>query len=76
MEKIKDFIIMCLSSDKNILITAIVLVFSMVLIAQVFGRLATSSIAFFLIVCIVVIFPIILKGSYKKFKDKEKDLEK
>jgi Mn2+/Fe2+ NRAMP family transporter len=73
MNKIKDFVMMCLSSDKNILITAIIIVFSIILIANLFGRLATASIAFAFMVIVLVLFPIILRGSYKKFKNKEKE---
>jgi hypothetical protein len=71
MDKIKSLLNLALSSDRNILITAIIIVFSIVVIANVFGRLATASIAFFLIFCAIIIAPKMLKDSYKKFNDKE-----
>lgn len=75
MDKIKELIVLALSSDKNILITALVIVFTIVIIANVFGKLATAMIGFVLIFLSIVIAPFAIKNSYKKFDKDKKDNE-
>ena len=72
MEKLVGFLNKIFSSDKNIIITALVIVFGITALGLTFGKMVTSLIAFILVVIAIIVIPVVLKGSYKKFKNKDK----